>query len=113
MGGLFLSRCLLVQANDTLRRENAKPRPANPSSIIVQVEGSGTPGPTVGPVTETSSTYHSSGSVRADIVMVSEPVMLPVNVKLEDTNPPVATPVKEEDWPPAATVKNAFGSVDR
>jgi hypothetical protein len=44
MGGLFLSQCLLVQASDTLRRDcrNAKPRPANPSSIIAQVEGSGT-----------------------------------------------------------------------
>jgi hypothetical protein len=35
---------LLVQANDTLRldRRNAKPRPAKPSSIIAQVDGSGT-----------------------------------------------------------------------
>jgi hypothetical protein len=37
-----------LQANDALRRDcrNAKPRPAKPSSIIAQVEGSGTP-PTV------------------------------------------------------------------
>jgi hypothetical protein len=33
------------QANDTLRRDrrNAKPSPANPISIIAQVDGSGTP----------------------------------------------------------------------
>src|SRR5262249_3438891 len=41
---LFLSRRLLIQANDTVRRDRrtAKARPANPSSIIAQVEGSGT-----------------------------------------------------------------------
>jgi len=35
---------LAVQATDNLRRDcrNAKPRPANPSSIIAHVEGSGT-----------------------------------------------------------------------
>jgi hypothetical protein len=35
---------MLVQANDTLRRDcrNAKAKPANPISIIAQVEGSGT-----------------------------------------------------------------------
>jgi len=43
MGGL-LSRCLLVQANDTLRfdRRNTKPRPTKPISIITHVAGSGT-----------------------------------------------------------------------
>src|SRR6516225_2928098 len=48
-GSLFLSRCLLFQANDTLRRDcrNAKPRPAKPISIIAHVLGSGTDDPTV------------------------------------------------------------------
>jgi len=43
-GGLSLSRCLLVQASDTLLRgcRNAKPRPAKPSNIIAHVDVSGT-----------------------------------------------------------------------
>jgi hypothetical protein len=45
VGGLPQHLSLLVQANDTLRRDclKAKPSPAKPSSIMAHVEGSGTP----------------------------------------------------------------------
>jgi hypothetical protein len=58
-------------------RQPAEPRPAKPSSIIAQVEGSGAAD---APLTDTSSTNHSAGFVLAAIDMVSDPV--PTNVKV-------------------------------